>query len=237
MTIRITTPNTLTKPELQEIAERIRGRIRRSVADIIETGRDLARVKATLDHGEFGKWIEREFSMSMRTAQRDIQAAAWAQDKNDIVSHLQPIALYRLSAKSTPEEIGAEIVSDIKAGKTIEDLAERIGEAKEEQRKQHEESKLSPEAKKRRKHAREQSKRETEERKAEWAARDAWCKEAQQEFLTILLGLARADFERIVELASDPRFELPIHRDDWAIALASKLEYDGESGLPWDRTP
>ena len=68
--IRETKP--LDQGALQEIAERIRSRYRRAVADIVETGRDLAQVKSALDHGEFGEWIDREFGMTMRTAQRYI---------------------------------------------------------------------------------------------------------------------------------------------------------------------
>ena len=104
----IVEPKPLDAPLIQEIAERIRARIRRTVADIIETGRDLAQVKAALDHGEFGEWIDHEFSMTMRTAQNYIRAATWAEGKNEIISHLPPRTLYLLSAKSTPEEIQAE---------------------------------------------------------------------------------------------------------------------------------
>ena len=49
----ITTTTSLSTNELEVIADRIRARIRRTVEDIIETGRDLIRVKAGLDHGEF----------------------------------------------------------------------------------------------------------------------------------------------------------------------------------------
>ncbi len=51
----ITAIKPLGTKEMEVIGERIRARIRRTVEDIIETGRDLAAVKATLDHGEFGK--------------------------------------------------------------------------------------------------------------------------------------------------------------------------------------
>ena len=48
----ITTSNTLTKPELTEIAERIRMRIRRTAEDIIAIGQDLTQVKGQLGHGK-----------------------------------------------------------------------------------------------------------------------------------------------------------------------------------------
>ena len=102
--------------ELDAIAERIRQRIRRTTADIIETGRDLRLVKERLDHGQFVTWINSEFGMSSRSAQRFMVASEWAEDKSDTVSHLPPNTLYTLSAKSTPELIPMSSRSLFRAG-------------------------------------------------------------------------------------------------------------------------
>ncbi len=117
---------------LREIAERIRARIRRTVADIIDTGLDLAQVKSAVDHGQFTDWIEREFSMSMRTAQRYMQAAEWAEGKNDIVSHLPPKTLYLLAAKSTSVEIQTDVLQSLEADKKpdIRQIEERVRDAR-----------------------------------------------------------------------------------------------------------
>ena len=61
--------------EAREAAQRIRLRLRRSAEDIIEIGRDLLAVKASLPHGSFLPWIEAEFGMSERSARRFMQVA------------------------------------------------------------------------------------------------------------------------------------------------------------------
>ena len=50
-------------------AERIKLRLKRTVEDIIEIGRELTAVKAELPHGAFVVWILSEFEMSVDTAQ------------------------------------------------------------------------------------------------------------------------------------------------------------------------
>lgn len=88
------TPKTLDAPELHEIAERIRARIRRTAMDIIETGQDLIQAKQALGHGKFGEWIEAEFNMSLRTAQNYMRAAEWAEGKSErLIRALQTAGL------------------------------------------------------------------------------------------------------------------------------------------------
>src|SRR5262249_20975723 len=50
-------------------ADRIRERVRKTVEDIIEVGRDLLAAKEALEHGQFGPWLKAEFGWSERTAQ------------------------------------------------------------------------------------------------------------------------------------------------------------------------
>src|SRR5262249_46875962 len=42
-------------------AERIRGRLRKTLEDLIEVGSDLLGVKEALPHGHFGRWLKAEF--------------------------------------------------------------------------------------------------------------------------------------------------------------------------------
>ena len=195
----ITTTKPLSTKEMEEIAKRIRARIRRTVEDIIETGRDLTRVKAALDHGEFGEWINREFFMTMRSAQRYIQAAEWAEGKNDIVSHLPPTTLYLLSAKSTPEEIQAEVVSDLKAGKPVEvrRIEHQIADAKLKRR---DAAQAKRRNQRRSKAAIQRRERETEKRQIEMQERKAREEQATSEILSILRKLGRTDLDRLAEL-------------------------------------
>ena len=193
---------TLAKAELQEIAEGIRVRIRRTVADIIETGRDLARVKAALDHGEFTDWIEREFSMSIRTAQNYMQAFELTSGKSETVALLPPATLYKLAARSTPEELKAEVISTLKSGKSIDprQIEARIGMARSEHRiaarQKLQRATRSPAAKRRRE-------REKERWEAEERARKERIDQAVAEAVQILLKLPPEDLERLVKLMGE----------------------------------
>ena len=222
--------------ELEEIADRIRARIRRTVEDIIATGRDLAMVKAKLAHGEFGKWIEREFSMTMRSAQRYIQVAEWAKDKSDTMSLLPPSTLYLLSAKSTPDEIQAEVVSDLKAGKPIEvrRINALIKMARFEQRQ-------AAKAKRRnqrrtnaafRRHEREMMKHEIMKREMERPKREAWYDQATAEIVSTLQKLDPTDLERLIELVGDDRWIWGKFRQDLVRALTDEDEDSDEDDDP-----
>ena len=70
--------------------------------------------------------------MSIRTAQRYMQAAEWAEGKNDIVSYLPPKTLYLLAAKSTPVEIQTDVLQSLEAGKkpNIRQIEERVRDAR-----------------------------------------------------------------------------------------------------------
>lgn len=100
----------------REAAERIKLRLRRSAEDIIEIGRDLLSVKERIGHGNFLPWIEAEFGMTDKTAQRFMNVGRVYAGKNDIVSNLDVTALYELAAPKTSTEVREEIERMIEAG-------------------------------------------------------------------------------------------------------------------------
>lgn len=102
------------KQEVEEVAERIRSRLKGS---IIDTGVDLIEVKDKLRHGGFGEWLEIHFGWSPRTAENYMSAARAFQKTPKVVEFLPPTTVYRLAAKSTPENVRADIVKKIVAGK------------------------------------------------------------------------------------------------------------------------
>ena len=55
--------------ETRAAAERIKLRLKKTVEDIIEIGRELTTVKDQLPHGQFLPWVSAEFEMSEDTAQ------------------------------------------------------------------------------------------------------------------------------------------------------------------------
>jgi hypothetical protein len=70
---------------IRETAAIIRSRMKKS---IIETGRDLIEVKAMLEHGQFGCWLDAEFGMTGRTARNYMNAVAVADAKPEMISVL-----------------------------------------------------------------------------------------------------------------------------------------------------
>jgi hypothetical protein len=132
----ITTTKPLSKAKLRHIATLIRHRM---VQNIIMSGQDLLKVKATLDHGKFIEWVERDVEMSIRTAQNYMKVAKWAKalpgDKYATIAHLPPTKLYLLAAASTPEDIETEVNADIESGKPVntKEVKARIEEARVEQ--------------------------------------------------------------------------------------------------------
>jgi len=123
--------------EARATAHHVRERTR---AAIIETGRDLRRIKARLRHGLFLKWIDAEFGMTPRTAQNYMAAAALV-EKNEIVSHLPPTSVVQLAAPSTPKSAHKEVVRRLEAGEPLTPPVVRsiIKDAQAEQKRGQEE--------------------------------------------------------------------------------------------------
>ncbi len=125
-------PDNLAK-EIRDATDRIRARITQQLKEIIATGRDLLQVKSHLEHGQFEDWLDIEFAMTARTAQKYMRAAEWMADKNELSSVLQPTTLYLLSARSTPETVIERVIERFeKTGKVEPEYARMvISEAKQ----------------------------------------------------------------------------------------------------------
>jgi hypothetical protein len=104
---------------VSEIANRIRRRNTRIVEDVISNGNDLSKAKAQLDHGEWLRWLDREFDWTDRTAQSYMRLAEMAKTKSiSDFARLPLSGLYLLAAPSTPETVRDEIINDT-AGQQI----------------------------------------------------------------------------------------------------------------------
>src|SRR5436305_8317120 len=86
-------------------ADRVRQRIKRSIEDIIQIGAELAKVKAVLGHGLFGKWLLAEFGWSERLAEHFLSVTERFGPIFDTVSDLtiQTSAAYLLGAPTVPD--------------------------------------------------------------------------------------------------------------------------------------
>jgi hypothetical protein len=113
---------------------------------IIETGRDLVRIKEQLGHGRFTAWLDAEFSMSERSAQNYMRAAAVFGSEPEIVAVLPPATVYQLAAPSTPPDVRDDIVRSVQAGErpSPAEVAHRVRQERQKARDAARLSKLTP---------------------------------------------------------------------------------------------
>ena len=156
--------------ELAEIAARIRANIKMMGTAVLAIGADLLLAKGQLDHGNFINWLETEFGMSVRSAQRYMAAAKQFAGKSDTVSFFPVSTIHMLAASSTPEKIREQIVSRIEAGDKID--PRQVEEVIRQERslvrhtRRREKAAVSPSTHRRH----EQQRKKQEEEKARWVA-------------------------------------------------------------------
>jgi hypothetical protein len=119
-------------------AESIRQRVKRTLEDIIGVGLDLLTVKASLDHGQFGPWLQAEFGWSRRSAENFISVAEVFHPKSEIIANLTilPTAAYLLAAPSVPDEARQVAIERAEGGEKITTVVakEIVAEAKKKTR-------------------------------------------------------------------------------------------------------
>lgn len=125
------------RKQAQDAAARIRAKLDKAKVTFLEIGRDLLSIKEQLAHGEFSQWLEAEFDMTIRTAQNMMSAAELA-NKYEAISILPPTIIYKLAAKSTPDDVQTKIVSQIQNGiiPSAKDIEAQISQAKEIRQRQ-----------------------------------------------------------------------------------------------------
>ena len=211
----ITTPFTYTDlpapvaAEVKAATTRIKDRLTKQVKDIIETGHDLIEVKSKLEHGQFERWLDGEFGMAVRTAQRFMRASEWAQGKNDIVSHLTPTTVYMLSAKSAPESVHEQVVERLEHGlpaepeyirHVIQDAKLREREAKDKKGKRE-----ARDARMRRERQPEENKNRRECQHAERHAEKQLKKKEQTERNSLAANFSLQAQDLAIMLVNDPK--------------------------------
>lgn len=100
-------------------ADHIKGLYRNTIRNVKDIGIALLDVKAKLEHGQFGKWIEGEFAWSDRTAQNYMNVAEHFKNENISLLNLPTSALYLLAAPSTPEDVRDNILERAESGEEI----------------------------------------------------------------------------------------------------------------------
>lgn len=203
---------------VRDVATRVRAHQRRTSAEIIEVGADLARVKGRLDHGQFGRWLDAEFGWTIRTAQNYMRAAEVFGVKCETVSHLPPKAIYMLSAKSVPEAIVGEVVGKIENGEPIDldAVTDQVRKASAERSEAKRKSRLKEVSARTRKR-REKEQREWEHREAkrqaeaEAAARDLVATYGLDVVLKIAEVVDKWDVQKALRKITAERLPSPAH--------------------------
>jgi hypothetical protein len=112
---------TVSVPKLVKITGELHAIFKRGTADVIQIGRLLRLAKDEVGHGEFLPWLEKEFSLSDKSAERYMAAHKFMIDvaapllKSDKLSNLQlrPSALYELAemhSRGTITQADIEVV-------------------------------------------------------------------------------------------------------------------------------
>ncbi|SEH23595.1 DUF3102 domain-containing protein [Rhizobium sp. NFR12] len=99
--------------EAEATAKRIRNRLK---VHTLETGKELLNVKKELGHGKFGKWLEFHFGWKERTAQNYMTLATAFGATPQVIDALPQSTVYKLAAKSTPDELRQSVIDEVKRG-------------------------------------------------------------------------------------------------------------------------
>ena len=86
-------------------------------------GRELQAIKMWLPHGEYRNWLEIEFGLSERMAQRFVGVYKRLGSKSDKLSVLAPSTLYLLAAPSTPDAVIRAVENRLEHGTRVSVLA------------------------------------------------------------------------------------------------------------------
>jgi N6-adenosine-specific RNA methylase IME4 len=119
-----------TRTFVQEKAQAIHARLKRTAEDVIAIGQDLIEVKDRLGHGLFMRWVELEFAMSQWIANKFIQVAK-RKDKFVNLTNISVSVLYELAAPSIPDAV-IEMVESGQVPATIPAIREAKREWQEE---------------------------------------------------------------------------------------------------------
>ena len=103
----------------QLAANSIKLRLKRTVEDIIEIGRELTAVKDELPHGQFEIWIKDEFQMNREMANNFMQVATRFGGQMSDYLTFKPTVLYALAAPSTPDAVIDKAVAKAESGDKV----------------------------------------------------------------------------------------------------------------------
>jgi hypothetical protein len=127
------------RTELDQIATQLRTMLRRDTLGVIGKGKLLLRSRELHadEHGEWQKWLAKNFDLTYRTALNYMNAAKYVAEyvahegKSETVSHfanLSPTVLYHLAEGHFDERVEAAILAEARKRRVDEDAAWAIDE-------------------------------------------------------------------------------------------------------------
>ncbi|MCB4771454.1 DUF3102 domain-containing protein [Ancylobacter sp. Lp-2] len=198
-------------------AERIRKRLTKATADMIDTGRDLLAAKAQLKHGDFTSWVESAIGIRMRAAQELMRIAEIADGESAKFALLPPYAATRLAAPSVPAASRAAFVQRAEVGERVtvvevdRELV-RLREQREAAKKAEEEAKRTPRSKAAREAAARKREEESVARRLREEETERRGREGADELALILHArLTPAEWRRVRELLGDREVTRPVY--------------------------
>lgn len=119
--------------QLQRIARGVKELLPNVIPIIIQIGTLLEEAKVMIPHGHFGAYCKDEMGINRKSAQNYMSLARLARRRDPAdLAKLDPGGAYELAAKTTPETVVSEVLSEVRAGRSIteDEVKERIGRAK-----------------------------------------------------------------------------------------------------------
>jgi Protein of unknown function (DUF3102) len=109
----------LSATELEQSARRIKMLRHAATEHAVEIGRELLRVKESLPHGSFAKWVEKACEFKIRTAQDLMKLAREADSNTKLVALMVPSTLRLYLSKTTPPAVRNSILKRLENGDRI----------------------------------------------------------------------------------------------------------------------
>lgn len=109
----------LSAAELHEVAGRILSLREKATEHAVQIGHELLRVKSSLPHGVFVKWVENECKFKIRTAQDLMKLAREAASNATVAALMVPSTLRVYLCKSTPKAVRESVQKRLENGEHV----------------------------------------------------------------------------------------------------------------------
>lgn len=112
-----------TPPILPQLEKEIKNYLGKTAQNIIEVGKRLTQAKSLVQHGEWRSWLENNFTLDERTAQRFMQISERFSDKSVDVDVFKPSQLTEMLALPNAEETKNFIEQKAAEGTPVSDMS------------------------------------------------------------------------------------------------------------------